>query len=414
MPLLQPLPGGVGNAALSGVGTTQYNYLCGAGGTWATTDSAREQVVAQDGSFRNMTVELTVAPGAGTSRTFQHYINGVATGTGVTISDTDTSGSSSEIVTVSAGDIITVQCSNSGSPAAAFARYGCSWVPDSARPQGGFQTTGSAFSQHTTATTYTTVCPANIGWTTTSGVTRTVWPESGTFDTLFVALTTAPGAGTSRDYTVLKNAVATSLTTTIADTATTGTDLANSIALVDTDDLSYRSIPTNTPAATFPRVGAVYESGTANNSVFVTTGLGAALSTTAASYNSTWSGHLSWSTSASIYFMLSGGDDVTLKKIRANLNAAPGAGSSFTLAVATGTTPVNTALAVTIADTNSTGTTSADVDLSAGTVVTIKSTPSGTPASRSCNLSYVVNAFIDGAVNGGVTSVVRAWRRLRR
>lgn len=414
MPLLQPIPGGIGNSTIPAISTTQYNYLCGLAGTWTTADNTREQNLPVDGSFRNLTVELTVAPGSGKSRTFKYYINGVATGTGVTISDTDTTGSSIEIVEVSAGDIITLECSNSGTPAATFARWGCSWVPATARPQAGIQVMGSSNSPHNTSTTYSPICPTNSSWTTSFNISRIVWPEDGTYDTLRVELVTAPGASKSRDFTVMLNGVATSLTTTISDTDTIGSDLANSVTLADTDDIMLRAIPTGTPASSAVRFSGAYESGTANNSVLPTTGGAAAMNTASPSYVSTWAGHVGWGTASATYLMLSGGDEVEFKRIRVECNAAPGAGKSYAIALATGATPSATALSVTIADTDSTGATDADVTVAAGTVVTVQSTPSGTPTGRSAHLSMVVNAFLDDVFNGGVMTVSRAWRRLRR
>lgn len=69
-------------------------------------------------------VRLTVAPGAGTSRTFTIRVNGANTAATVTIADSATTGVFTGNVAAAAGDRITMQHTVSGAPATSLAQWG--------------------------------------------------------------------------------------------------------------------------------------------------------------------------------------------------------------------------------------------------------------------------------------------------
>ena len=76
-------------------------------------------------------------------------------------------------------------------------------------------------------------------------------PTSGTLTNLTVKLNKAPdnGAGTQQEvFTIYKNGLPTSLTCTIAESATTGSDGVNSVAFTAFDTITLEVVPSGTPA----------------------------------------------------------------------------------------------------------------------------------------------------------------------
>ena len=67
-----------------------------------------------------------------------------------------------------------------------------------------------------------------------------------------MVLTTAPGAGKSWAFTVMKNGVDTDIVVTISGTDTTGADTAHTVVFAPGDTMSIKSIPSGTPAAAGP------------------------------------------------------------------------------------------------------------------------------------------------------------------
>jgi len=106
----------------------------------------------------------------------------------------------------------------------------------------------------TSAVNYNSVNPAGTGsWGTGESGRGEVIPHAMTLDNLMVTLTTTPGATGSYAFEIMKNGVASGVSVTIANPATTGTS-ATSISVAAGDYISMRCTPTGTPAAT----GIVY------------------------------------------------------------------------------------------------------------------------------------------------------------
>lgn len=66
---------------------------------------------------------------------------------------------------------------------------------------------------------------------------------------LYVKMTTAPGSGKSRQFTVRSNMVDTGLTCTVSNTALTSSDTVNSVTHDEGNFLSVKMTPSGTPAA---------------------------------------------------------------------------------------------------------------------------------------------------------------------
>lgn len=70
---------------------------------------------------------------------------------------------------------------------------------------------------------------------------------AGDIKNLYIEVNAAPGTGKSHAFTLMKNGVATSLTITISEASTSGSNVADTIAVVAGDLLSIRMTPTSTP-----------------------------------------------------------------------------------------------------------------------------------------------------------------------
>lgn len=247
------------SSALATDGSTEYvpvqasNYK-------SATEVDTEELVGSAGNLNSFRVKLTVAPGAGTSRTFVIRINGVDTALTVTVSNTDTTGYVASTVAVSAGDKLTIKSTMSGTPAAARLDCATTYTGTTAAESlvlGGSRNLSLASDTTTRYNAATWAGAANWGTTETDFV--CVVPTGGTIKKLYVALATAPTVGSSRTFTLMLNGAATALTVTISGTDTTGNDTTHTFAVVAGDKLTMRSEGAVTPAATVNvRWGSVF------------------------------------------------------------------------------------------------------------------------------------------------------------
>jgi hypothetical protein len=78
--------------------------------------------------------------------------------------------------------------------------------------------------------------------------TRIMVTRAGTVKNFYVALSAAPGAGKTWVFTIRKNGSNQSVTITINNPATTGSDTANSFTVAASESLSIEQVPSGTPA----------------------------------------------------------------------------------------------------------------------------------------------------------------------
>jgi hypothetical protein len=110
------------------------------------------------------------------------------------------------------------------------------------------------FGSHNSSTTPTNAAVRYIPFVNGSAVLYTVEAqavqivsEAMTLSSFIVTLQVAPGSGTSWNLTVMKNGVATAMSVTVANTATTGSYTATTISFAAGDTMSVQVTPTNTP-----------------------------------------------------------------------------------------------------------------------------------------------------------------------
>jgi hypothetical protein len=218
-------------------------------------------------------------------------------------------------------------------------------------------------------------------------------PCGGTLARLRVK-TTAPGAGQSITYTVYKNGSATGLTVTIADAATTGENVANSVSYAAGDTISLELVTTAVSTAKIWSVVAEFNSSTSNQQPLFS--LVANVDDTATEYAGISSGNdgsPGATESQRRAVMLTSG---TISRLYIKAENAAGAAKSITVTVRKNGS--DTALTTSIS--GSSQVENEDVSnsftVAAGDVVDYQFTPSGTPTVGDFLLSCVFTPDIAG------------------
>lgn len=107
---------------------------------------------------------------------------------------------------------------------------------------------GTTNALHETSTEYSSITfHNNYTWFGTEANRQEMSPGSFKITGLHVQLTTAPGAGNSRDFTVRLNAADTAVTVTISGTDTEAFIVDQDVAVVATDKLALKTVPTSSP-----------------------------------------------------------------------------------------------------------------------------------------------------------------------
>lgn len=159
-------------------------------------------------------------------------------------------------------------------------------------------------------------------------------PAAGTFRNLRVETEAAPGAGTSYQFTVRKNGVATTLTVTISGTNTAAVDTANSFTVVAGDEIALECIAASTPTVTIARWSVEWEGDTADDSVLMGGGgdiTGGISNAGVRNYASLVGGQITATDTLNTRALvpLNG----TIKSFYVSLGTAPGAGATWEFSI---------------------------------------------------------------------------------
>lgn len=356
---------------------------------WQSSEADARHMASAAGTLGNLRVKLTTAPSPG-SWTFDLMINGVAVGTSLVLSGTDTDGFlSGPIGTLAQGDTYSIRCTPASSPTATFMHMSMTF--GSAVAEGLVH--GTSPTLLTTGTGYIPVGGRRAANATETNVAIPM-PTAGVFDRLFARLTAAPGSGVTHTFTLMKNGVATALTCAMTGTGsgngiTFASDVTNSVSYAAGDTISLRQVVSGGTAAasqikfnmvwtpTVPGETPLFSLSTSNMTAsryFNMNGNGLAGSTTESdAYNI-----------APVAF--------TLKKARGRLSAAPGVGDTRVL-----TGRVNGASSTLVLNFGAADTTASDVAhdvaVAAGDTVNWLEAVTGTPDAATGYFSAV--AFID-------------------
>lgn len=225
---------------------TEYDLLAG-GRNWNATEANRRQLIAGAGSISHLYVQLDVDPGfGGDAYRFTLMLNGNPTALTCTITADDTTGNDvANSVAVVAGDYVSMRCEPLDGPIESpRATYGVKFTAttDGESPLLG----GSAQDLDDTLTEYAPLNAQFQNWTVTEADARQAG-QACTLKDLYILLDGAPGAGNSYTFTLRKGGGATLLAVTINDPDTTGSDVANDIAVANDELVGFEVNPASTP-----------------------------------------------------------------------------------------------------------------------------------------------------------------------
>lgn len=241
----------MGGATGFGAGTF-YFPISGGSSERNATLATEAFPVSPAGTFRDFYVSLPVAPGVGKTRTLELWKNGASTGVTVTISDTATTGSdTTNTISVSAGDVFAVKHTDSGTPASSAVLYGVEFDPTTAGEFPLFS--GDDDNINSLATTYLGIGNSTGGWVDSGSKYGCGQPM--TVKKMYAELTVAPGSGKSVALSLNVNGSNSTLTTTIADAATTGNDTTHEVSVTDLQFLRLEEAPSGNPTTTKAHVG---------------------------------------------------------------------------------------------------------------------------------------------------------------
>lgn len=217
----------------------------------------------------------------------------------------------------------------------------------------------------------------------------------GQFDNWYVNLASAPTAGKSFVFTLVKNGSDTAATITIADAATTGS-YTGTITFSAGDRLAVKSVPSGTPTA------GVYSHGFAAQATnqILFSGMSGTLNNAAARYYGLMASAIYTSTTALANVIPTDG---VIKNLRVNGANSPGVGKSYTFTLVKN--GVDTALVATLSGTNTTASDLSDtVSVSAGDTAYWRVDPSGTPTAFRAS----IGAEFAPTINGESIQIINA------
>jgi hypothetical protein len=374
----------------------RYAYLGNTDLTdWVSSEPNRQIPLSEDLTITDLKVMVDTAPGAGKSRTFTVRKNGADTGVTCTISDTNTSAVFSGSVSFTAGDLICLSSTPSGTPTAPGNIFW--WLFAS--------TTGSKFlimggtDSNFSATADNFTNPFGSSSSITSATNQdVVVPTGGSITKAAVAVSVAPGTGKSYAVSMRVNNTTDALTTTVADTNTSAT-ATGSQALSAGNSITIKCHPSGTPAST--RIAWCFTFvPTTDGEAFFGYGAGTPLATSGATYEQPLGvGAVQPTTESLAYLKLPA---CTIKSMYVRIPTAPGVGATRTFTWRDNA--ADSALTVTISGTNLTGNdTTHSVVHTADQTVGIASTVSLVPAPAACSGMHIGYVILSNIRSGSAT-----------
>lgn len=243
----------------------------------------------------------------------------------------------------------------------------------------------------TSAVNYNSPTSGGTGsWGTVEATRSQVVPHAMTLDRLRVAVTTAPGAGKSYQFTLMVNGVASTLTCIISGTATSEQDIAHSVSLNAGDTISLRCTPTGTPAASGVCYWTIRQSAT---DLFGVLGQNVASPTTGTNWQPAQNRALISSTNVLANQIVPTAG--VLKNLFVNYRSAPGASNS--LAVTLYVNGVASTLTTTVSGTaTQSSDTTHSVSVNAGDKIALQLVATGTPVSTTVSFGMSFDPTTDG------------------
>lgn len=239
-------------------------YAMGAS-MFATGSGSGQSVMSCAGTLKNLYISHDTAAGTGNSRTWTVYKNGADTGLTVTIADPATSGNDTvNTVSVVAGDTVSLhQTANTTTTGTGTIRATLMFSA-AANTSAVFANTNNNLSN--SVTSYLPL-QGQGNDTTAGGNVEGVIPTGGTIRNAYGVLGGTPGSGKSYTFTLVVNGVDSALTFSVSGTGTTGNDTANSVSVSAGDRVYWKIVPSGTPSARAPTIGAEFDPTTNGESI---------------------------------------------------------------------------------------------------------------------------------------------------
>lgn len=366
-----------------GLAVLQLSYLRPNNGLECTTpEAASEMICSAAGTFRNLRVKCSAAPGLGAFRTVTFRVNGVDSALQCAFGATDTDiRDTTHSVTVAPGDRIVLHVDGGGSPSHPVAQYVLEFTPDNDRES---IYGGCSINTADPTTVYANgLLVSNSLWLALTDSDNVI-SVNGALTRIDYKLDAAPGVGNTLTFTVYKNGSPTSAVVTISGTNTTG-HWTGALALA-VGDLVHHRVAENANIGNFYISWGVKFTATVPGYAIVTSHRMHVPSDSAVNYElphgdedvSTYS-----TTEASREYL----GPITARALRGlivDVGTAPGSGKKYTIATRRNAATVTDSPIAVVADANTTGTDDAhSLTVGDGDVWSWQSTPSGTPASAS-------------------------------
>ncbi len=302
--------------------TTKYNTLVGSDLDWQSSETFARVVVSSDGKIKNLRVKLTGSPGIGKEYVFTLMVNGAPSALTLTISDAETSDAdTTHEVDVSPGDTVSLECNPDGTPTVRDATWTSMFEGDTAKES-------LVLGKGKPSSFATSYIPLGVLDTTgTATSVQVPCPTSGKLKNFYVSLSAAPGGGKSLIFTLLVNGIESTLTVTIADTNTTGNDVAHEVDVSVGDRLIIKCV-----SDTFTPIrdghGFTFLADIDGESLMLNSS-NVSLSTADTQYNNLQGAvNTPWDITESEHYQL--GQACSLKKLYVLLDTAPGDDKSYT------------------------------------------------------------------------------------
>lgn len=242
---------------------------------------------------------------------------------------------------------------------------------------------------------------APYNWVSATPAPSCPWQVDGTFSNASIELLSAPGSGKSFTFTLVKNGADTGLSLTVADSATTATDLSGGVSVVAGDLLYWKCVPSiGLPTTSDQRITVEFAGATANESGYA--------SIQAVGTLQTFRGSVfmpgQWNTSVGLngaFEIVAAAGNLTALAYR--LTVAPGASASHEFALYKNGTKqdgsggsVDTRVTISGASAT-TGSWTGTVACAAGDLLYVEQVPSATaPAASNCGFASKFVATTDG------------------
>lgn len=244
----------------TGPSTSAIRYSPLTGGVvsanWTTSASNAASVIPVAGTISNLEVNF---PTTGTGSYIITIMKGGVAQTLTCTVNLATSARASDIInsfTVAAGDLVAIRCDPNGTTPTANTTVQVSMLFTATTSGESFLIGGYAAGANAGNTF---LIPMANAQDSSAAQANQVMPCPGVIDHLYYRVSAAPGAGKTRTLELLVNGASVSpnpIILTIADAATTGSDLTHSVSVVAGDLICLQDVSTGTPTSALLAFGA--------------------------------------------------------------------------------------------------------------------------------------------------------------